>query len=332
MKFILTYLILFASLNCFSQQPIFATIAGGDLYSFNLTNCTRHFIGSTGQGFGDIAFTPDGRLWGIVTGDIYHIDTTTANATLIGFSGIQAVSLVGLNDSIVLAEYGMKLYGINVNNASSYYIDTIGYQASGDLTWYDNDLYMVTSGSLVIKMVLNSTNTALVSVTPINSLSNPIPGCEGAATASFMGDYNSIIGFNGADIIKICQIDGSYQMLCPSLNIGGTPGAASIRLPTQVPQPVFCSTTSIAELNYVLNINLFPNPFSFETIIQTNEKLNNATLTIYNSLGQMVKQIKSIREQTITLQRDNLTSGIYFIQLTQDNKTLATDKLIISDN
>ena len=99
------------------------------------------------------------------------------------------------------------------------------------LTWYDDDLYMITQ---LIKIVLNDSNTAIESVTPI---SFTVPICEGAVTASFVGDYNSIIGFSGPDLIKVCQLDGSTQMLCPDLNIDGTPGAASIRLPTQVPQP-----------------------------------------------------------------------------------------------
>jgi hypothetical protein len=83
MKNLLIIFLLLFSTKGFSQQPIFATIAGGDLYSFDISNCTRHFIGSTGHGFGDIALTPDGRLWGI-DGQLYHIDTANANVTAVG--------------------------------------------------------------------------------------------------------------------------------------------------------------------------------------------------------------------------------------------------------
>jgi len=76
---------------------------------------------------------------------------------------------------------------------------------------------------------------------------------------------------------------------------------------------------------------LFPNPFSFETILRTNDNLRNATLTIYYSYGQQVKQIKNICSQTIVVHRDNLPSGLYYVSLTQGNKTLLTDKLIITD-
>ncbi len=88
-------------------------------------------------------------------------------------------------------------------------------------------------------------------------------------------------------------------------------------------------------INEIVNNNsfsFFPNPFSMQTTLQTDNILKSATLTLYNSYGQTVKQIKNITGQTITLQRDNLPSGLYFLQLMQYNKKFATDKLIIIDN
>jgi hypothetical protein len=78
-------------------------------------------------------------------------------------------------------------------------------------------------------------------------------------------------------------------------------------------------------------INIYPNPFSLATTLQTDNLFKNATLTVYNSYLQQVKQIKNISGQTITLYRDNLPSGLYFVYLTQDNKTLKTKKLLITD-
>ena len=49
-------------------------------------------------------------------------------------------------------------------------------------------------------------------------------------------------------------------------------------------------------------------------------------------MGQQVKQVNNINGQTITLQRDNLSNGFYFIRLTQGNKTIATEKLVVVDN
>jgi hypothetical protein len=291
-----------------SQQQLFATISGGDLYSFTLEECSRTFIGSTGIGFGDIAFTPNGRLWGIAGGELFEIDPVTASTTLVGPTGTNAVSLVGLNDSILLAENDLKLYAINTITANSSYIDTIGYQASGDLTWYDEDLYMTTA-PYIIKMTLNNAYTDILSVVPIGS---DVPTCEGAFTASFDGDYNSIIGFNGGDLIKICQIDGSHSMLCPNLNFGGTPGAASIRLATQIPQPVNCSTANIDGLVSDDSFLLFPNPVKHDLNIQLQEN-NNFDFVIYNTVGQVIKA-GQLEKNRSTINVSDLTNGIYILE------------------
>lgn len=82
---------------------------------------------------------------------------------------------------------------------------------------------------------------------------------------------------------------------------------------------------------YNSNIKIFPNPFVFQTTLQADKILKGSTLTVYNSLGQQVKQIRNISGQTITLYRDNLPSGLYFIRLMLDNKTFSADKLVITD-
>jgi len=79
------------------------------------------------------------------------------------------------------------------------------------------------------------------------------------------------------------------------------------------------------------SLNIYPNPFYLETTIQTSNLLHNATLTVYNSYGQKVKQIKNISGKTVNFHRDNLSSGMYIIWLTQDNKTISADKLVIID-
>lgn len=79
------------------------------------------------------------------------------------------------------------------------------------------------------------------------------------------------------------------------------------------------------------NFLVFPNPFSTQTVIQTNSLLHNATLTVYNCYSETVAQIKNISGQTINFNRNNLPSGMYFYRLREENKTIAIDKLIITD-
>jgi len=94
------------------------------------------------------------------------------------------------------------------------------------------------------------------------------------------------------------------------------------------------NATSINEMDISVlssNVSIFPNPFSSATTIQSNTNLENATLTVYNSFGQQVKESKNISGQSITFLRDNLPNGIYYIRLTEDNKIIAANKIIITD-
>lgn len=77
--------------------------------------------------------------------------------------------------------------------------------------------------------------------------------------------------------------------------------------------------------------NIFPNPFSTQTTFQTEQYLTNASLTIWNSIGHTVRQISNLTGQTIPFHRGNLPSGLYFVLLTEDNKTIGVDKLVIID-
>lgn len=93
-------------------------------------------------------------------------------------------------------------------------------------------------------------------------------------------------------------------------------------------------TSNVTTVNEIRNdetISVYPNPFFSEITLQSNKILNDATLTVYNSSGQQVKQIKNISGKTITLHRDNLSSGLYFIRLTQNNENFGTAKLVIID-
>ncbi|MBK9591096.1 MAG: hypothetical protein IPO32_06200 [Crocinitomicaceae bacterium] len=107
----------------------------------------------------------------------------------------------------------------------------------------------------------------------VNTAINPVPTCEGTATSTIINDYNSIIGFNGPNAYKICHLNGTFELLCPDLIPGGTPGAASIRLMNQVPQPAICSTVSINEIHNNTNHIFIQTAFPFvETTIFLNEQ------------------------------------------------------------
>lgn len=90
--------------------------------------------------------------------------------------------------------------------------------------------------------------------------------------------------------------------------------------------------TGIYSMDQKQAIKIFPIPFSSQTILQSDEILRDATLTVYNSVGQPVKKTDNIYGHAIIFYRDNLPSGLYFIRLIQDNQTLTTNRIEITDN
>ena len=78
-------------------------------------------------------------------------------------------------------------------------------------------------------------------------------------------------------------------------------------------------------------INIYPNPFSEETVLQSETAFKNATLLVYNLQGQIVKELANVSGQSIVFHRENLPSGMYLLRLVENNKVLLAGKVIIVD-
>jgi hypothetical protein len=78
-------------------------------------------------------------------------------------------------------------------------------------------------------------------------------------------------------------------------------------------------------------LEVYPNPFNSFTTIQLGQTVSQANLTLINMHGELVKRIENISGPSITLNREDLPCGVYFIQLTEDNRIITTGKLVIAD-
>lgn len=76
-------------------------------------------------------------------------------------------------------------------------------------------------------------------------------------------------------------------------------------------------------------VTVYPNPFNSYTNIIINEasQINNAELRIYNVLGKEVKNT-NVNKQFITLETNDLPSGMYFYKVINNNKVIQTGKII----
>ncbi|WP_298223504.1 T9SS type A sorting domain-containing protein [Flavobacterium sp.] len=72
-----------------------------------------------------------------------------------------------------------------------------------------------------------------------------------------------------------------------------------------------------------------PNPLISELTISSESSLQNATFKLYNIQGQLVREINNLSGNSITVNRENLSSGLYFVQLFENNKLIKDTKLLV---
>jgi hypothetical protein len=75
-----------------------------------------------------------------------------------------------------------------------------------------------------------------------------------------------------------------------------------------------CPATSVSEI-IDNNLKLFPNPTYNEITIESPIALENTTITIFNAIGQVVKQVNHLNGASINIDVADLNTGIYYLSL-----------------
>lgn len=78
-------------------------------------------------------------------------------------------------------------------------------------------------------------------------------------------------------------------------------------------------------------MEVMPNPFFESAILYANKSFSNATLTVVNSFGQTMQQINHVNGNSIRLDRNNLTSGVYWLHVTEAGQIVSVRKIIVAD-
>ena len=93
---------------------------------------------------------------------------------------------------------------------------------------------------------------------------------------------------------------------------------------------VSASVGTVAIDHDYFDLKIYQDPYAAMTVLSTANPLTNATLVLSNLQGRTVDQIKNISGQRFTLPNKSMPSGIYLLRLTQDNRVLAIQKLVIT--
>ena len=136
--------------------------------------------------------------------------------------------------------------------------------------------------------------------------------------------------FNGTIVANNGAID-----LATGVSVSGrilsTTGAVQTAADTVI-TPTTCAQIGIIESNSVKTtdaVSIYPNPFSSNATIVMNKTAASykAEMKLYNILGAEVLSTTLMKKST-TIDTINLPAGIYFYQITDDNKMIQTGRLI----
>jgi hypothetical protein len=253
----------------------------------------------------------------------------TAVNTGLTSTDVQALAISGIN--IFAATYSGGVF-LSSNNGTNWTAVNTGLPAPSSAGIYSlaisgSDIFAGTEGYGVFRSSNNGSSwvaTGLITTVAI------VPALAISGNNIFAGTFRGVFLSTNNGNSWTSVNTGLTDTLVFSLALNATTIFAGTSASGVFKRPLSEMVSGINETNSVNLISIFPNPFTSETILKTTDNFKNATLTVYNSFGQQVKQIKNISRQTVTLHRDNLPSGLYFVQLTQDSNTISTDKFVIT--
>jgi len=78
-----------------------------------------------------------------------------------------------------------------------------------------------------------------------------------------------------------------------------------------------------------ISFTLCPHPFAASTQLQASSPMENATLTLYDVLGNQLLCIPHIQGNTLSISGDHLPSGTYFLMLEQEDTLLLKEKILL---
>ena len=78
-------------------------------------------------------------------------------------------------------------------------------------------------------------------------------------------------------------------------------------------------TTSISNTIGDLHYIVYPNPFTDYTTIKLSDAIQTQKIELIDIHGRIVRSIDNVNSNSVTIQRENLSSGNYFIRIQSDD-------------
>jgi len=200
------------------NPPVFYVVDDTNhLARLDLTARTVQVIGDTQTFLNDLAFAPNGDLYGISGDQLYRVDPLTAQATAVGALGTTDATSLEFNSGGTLYTANNALYAINPATGHATLLGSGGniqYKSSGDLVFLGSQLFLTS--------IFNTASNALVRLNPASGVATLVgtigfPDVFGLST----NDQVTLYGFSGTKVLKIDPGSGEGTLIWDTQGAGG---------------------------------------------------------------------------------------------------------------
>lgn len=192
----------------------------GTLGTVDVATGSVSVIGNMGVTMTDLAFDPSGNLYGISFTNLYQINSTTAQTTLVGSLGLTgANALVFGTDGTLYAatDNTTELYSVNAVTGAATSLGTTGFSSAGDLAFNNGELFLSSTTDQLVKIGLNPASGSAVG--PFG-----VPNVFGLGTELATGGNGILYGISGTEILNVNTTTGFATAL---IDYGGQGLSAS---------------------------------------------------------------------------------------------------------
>ncbi|MFK7951112.1 MAG: gliding motility-associated C-terminal domain-containing protein [Saprospiraceae bacterium] len=203
-----------------NAQTIYLSTLDDRLLRLNIEDCQYDFVTDiqTSIGVTDISFHPNRNLYGIdYDGNLFEIDTISGV-----INTIHSFSIDQLYNSLTIADDGQiyacgsggELMSYDLTMAIETYHGDIPFSASGDLTFFNGDLYAAVSGNRIVKVDIDTPENSEVIIEGSDAFSvfgiiTYIDECRIIRTYAVSDGKSNIyeIDFDTKSLQSICNLD-----------------------------------------------------------------------------------------------------------------------------
>lgn len=341
--------LLFSSIHIYCQEFYVNTIAGSpstnQVYKFNISNSTevsQNVCTPTANmdSYTDIAIDSSNNIYYISqVGLLYKESTTTSNCTYLGHFSTNPGSTYGIINSLT-ADSGNFLYALGGNNILFRYDINTGVfsnlgiipnsqTAGGDLFFYENRLFLLTTtGILEINMANPAQSCPFMDIN--------LPQLYAGFSINYGTHSKAYILSNSLNssfqvISTLYEVDMINKQLGNAIRIYNHSiygAAASYNLTSTNSSciPILSTEENNFDNDYLNVIN----PAKSKIICQTNLKRSEIiSIRLYDNLGRLIKDFSN-HKNIESLDILEIPSGNYLLTLITINGKTYTKKIIIN--